>query len=60
MKLNYYLIILLSLALIDISTELRILFDHFTFNSLQFAFSKHTLAFFIIFSYPYLYKKLNK
>jgi len=41
MKLNYYLILLLSLVLIDLSTELRILFDHFTFNSLQFAFSKH-------------------
>ncbi|ABB49932.1 conserved hypothetical protein [Prochlorococcus marinus str. MIT 9312] len=60
MKLNYYLIILLSLVLIDLSTELRILFDHFTFNSLYFALAKHPLAFFILFSYPYLYKKLNK
>ncbi len=59
MRLNYYLILLLSLVLIDLSTELRILFDHFTFNSLQFAFAKHPLAFFILFSYPYLYKKLN-
>ncbi len=60
MKLNYYLILLLSLVLIDLSTELRILFDHFTFNSLYFAFAKHPLAFYILFSYPYLYKKLNK
>jgi len=60
MKLNYYLIVLFSLVLIDLSTELRILFDHFTFNSLYFAFAKHPLAFFILFSYPYLYKKLNK
>ncbi|KGF89615.1 hypothetical protein EU92_1403 [Prochlorococcus marinus str. MIT 9107] len=52
--------ILLSLVLIDLSTELRILFDHFTFNSLHFAFSRHPLAFFILLSYPYLYKKLNK
>jgi len=37
MKLNYYLIILFSLVLIDLSTELRILFDHFTFSSLYFA-----------------------
>jgi len=59
MKLNYYLIILLSLVLIDLSTELRILLDHFTFNSFYFAFSKHPLAFFILLSYPYLYKKLN-
>jgi len=60
MKLNYYLIVLLSLVLIDLSTELRILIDHFTFNSLYFAFNKHPLAFFVLFSYPYLYKKLNK
>ena len=60
MKLNYYLILLFSLVLIDISTELRILFDHFTFNSLHFAFAKHPLAFFVLFSYPYLYKKLSK
>ena len=60
MKLNYYLILLICLVLIDISTELRILFDHFTLNSLYFAFAKHPLAFFILFSYPYLYKKLNK
>ena len=60
MKLNYYLIFLLSLVLIDLSSELRILFDHFTFISLKFAFANHPLAFFIIFSYPYLFKKLNK
>ena len=60
MKINYYLILLLSLVFIDISTDLRILLDHFTFNALYFAFSEHTLAFFILFSYPYLNKKLSK
>ena len=60
MKLNIYLILLLSLVLVDLSAELRILFDHFTFISLYFAFAEHTLAFFIFFSYPYLYRKLNK
>ena len=60
MKINYYLILLFSLVLIDLSTEFRILFDHFTFNSLYFALSKNPLAFFILFSYPYLNKKLNK
>jgi len=60
MKINIYLILLLSLVLIDLSIELRLLLDHFTFNSLYFAFVKHPLAFFILFSYPYLYKKLNK
>ncbi|MBW3043759.1 hypothetical protein CU304_03960 [Prochlorococcus marinus str. MU1415] len=59
MKLNYYLILLFSLVLIDIYTELRILFDHFTFNALYFAFAKHPLAFFILFSFPYLYKKIK-
>ena len=60
MKLNYYLMILFSLVLIDLSTELRILFDHFTFSYLYFAMGKNPLAFFILFSYPYLYKKLIK
>ena len=60
MKINYYLILLLSLVLIDLSTELRILLDHFTFNSLYFAVAKNPLSFFILFSYPYLYKNLNK
>ena len=59
MKLNYYLIILFSLVLIDLSDEIKILFDHFTFIALQHAFADHLLAFFILFSYPYLYKKLN-
>jgi len=45
---------------IVVFTELRILFDHFTFNSLYFAISKNPLSFFILFSYPYLYKKLIK
>jgi len=60
MKLNYYLIILFSLVLIDLSIELRILSDHFTISSLYFAIGKHPLAFFVLFSYPYLYKKLIK
>ena len=60
MRINYYLIILISLVLVDLSTELRILFDHFTFNSLYFAIGKHPLAFFILFSFPFLFKKLNR
>ena len=60
MKINYYLILLFSFVLIDISTELRILIDHFTFNSLFFTFSNHPLSFFILFSYPYLFRKLTK
>ena len=60
MKINYYLIILLSLVFIDLSYELRILFDHITLNSLYFAIAKHPLSIFILFTYPYLYKKLNK
>ena len=59
MKINYYLILLFALVLIDLSTELRILLDHFTLNPLFFAFSKHPLSFFILFSYPYLYRKLT-
>ena len=58
-KLNYYLVVLFSLVIIDLSSELRILFHHFTFSSLNYAFANHPLAFFILFSYPYLFKKLN-
>ncbi len=60
MKINYYLILLFSLVLIDLSTEIKIIIDHFTFNSLYFALSKHPLSFFVLFSYPYLYSKLTK
>ncbi len=60
MKINYYLILLFSLIVIDLSTEIRILFDHFTLNSLYFALSKHPLSIFILFSYPYLYRKLTR
>ena len=59
-KINYYLILLVAFVFFDLSTELRILIDYFTLNSLYFAFAKHPLSFFIIFSFPYLYKKINK
>jgi len=46
--------------MIDLSEELKILFDQFTFTSLYYAVAKHPLSFFIIFSYPYLIKIFNK
>ena len=57
---NYYLILLFAFVYFDLSTELKILFDHFTFNAFYFAVSKHPLSFFIILTSPYLVKKVNK
>ena len=59
MKLNKYLFFLLIFILIDLSDELKILIDHFTFSSLYFAFIRNPLAFFMIFSFPYLFKKFK-
>ena len=58
MKLNIYLLLLSFFILIDISDEIKIIIDHFTFNALYFAFLRHPLSFFMIFSYPYLQNKL--
>ena len=60
MKLNKYSFLLILFIYFDIDTEIKIILDHFTFNSLYFAFSRHPLAFFIIFTLPYLNMKLNK
>ena len=56
----FYLILLLSFALIDLSKDLRLLIDQFTFIALYYTLTGNTLSLFIIFSYPYLYKKLSK
>ena len=60
MKTNKYLFFLLIFIYIDLSIELKILLDHFTFNSLYFAISRNPLTFFMIFSIPYLVNNLKK
>ena len=60
MKVNKFLFLLFFFIFYDLSEELKILFDHFTFNALYFAFLRHPLAFFIVVSLPYLIKKVNK
>tara|TARA_B100000963_G_scaffold232003_1_gene202592 strand:+ start:7594 stop:7779 length:186 start_codon:yes stop_codon:yes gene_type:complete len=60
MKVNKFLFLLFFFIFYDLSGELKILFDHFTFNALYFAFLRHPLAFFIVVSLPYLIKKVNK
>jgi len=60
MKLNRYSYLLLIFISFDMYSEIRIIFDHFTFNALYFAFLNHPLAFFMIFTFPYLNIKLNK
>ena len=60
MKLNKYSYLLGIFIFIDVQSEIKIIFDHFTFYALYFAFLRHPLAFFMIFSFPYLNMKLNK
>ncbi len=59
MKLNFYLLFLLIFILIDMSNEIKIILDHFTFSSLYFAFTSNPLSFFMIFSFPYLKSKFR-
>jgi len=60
MKINRYSILLIIFIYFDVYSEIKIIFDHFTFQALYFAFSRHPLAFFMIFTFPYLNMKLNK
>tara|TARA_B100001109_G_scaffold197831_1_gene164478 strand:- start:98 stop:292 length:195 start_codon:yes stop_codon:yes gene_type:complete len=59
MKLNNFSYWLMIFIFFDIYSEIRIIFDHFTFHALYFAFLRHPLAFFMIFTFPYLNNKLN-
>ena len=60
MKLNNYLYFLMTFIFFDIYSEIKIIFGHFTYHSLYFAFQRHPLAFFMIITLPYLNMKLNK
>jgi len=60
MKINRYSYLLIIFIFFDVYSEIKIIIDHFTFHALYFAFLRHPLAFFMIFTFPYLNKKLNK
>jgi len=60
MKLNRYSYLLAIFIFIDLYAEIKIIIDQFTFYALYFAFLRHPLAFFMIFTFPYLNMKLNK
>ena len=60
MKLNKYSYFLVLFIFFDVYSEIKILIDHITFHALYFAFLRHPLAFFMIFTFPYLNMKLNK
>jgi len=59
MKKNNFLFLLIIFLLIDLSNEIKIIFDYLTLSSLYYAFLRHPLSFFIILSFPYLRKNLN-
>ena len=60
MKLNNYLFFLLIFIFIDISNDLKILIDDFTFISLYFTLIYNPLSIFLILTFPYLQKRLNR
>ena len=60
MKINNYSFFLIIFIFFDIYSEIKIIIGHFTFHALYFAFLRHPLAFFMIFTFPYLNIKLNK
>jgi len=60
MKLNRYSYLLAIFIFIDLYAEIKIIIDQFTFHALYFAFLRHPLAFFMIFTFPYVNIKLNK
>ena len=60
MKLDLYFLFLIIFILIDISDEIKIITDHFTFSALYFSALRHPLSFFIIITFPYLQKKLRR
>ena len=60
MKINNYSFLLIIFIFFDIYSEIKIILGHFTFHALYFAFLRHPLAFFMIFTFPYLNMKLNK
>ena len=49
-------LVLLFLALLDLRTELLLLFDHFTFASLMTAITTHPLAVVVLLAQPSLWR----
>lgn len=52
-------ILLAILALADLRTELRLLFEHFTFTALIFAIRHHTLAVLVLMATPSLLRRYS-
>lgn len=51
--------LLLILALIDLRTELRLLFDHLTLTALLTAISSHPLAVLVLLAQPSLWRRYS-
>ena len=50
-------LLLIALALLDLRTELLLLWDHFTFTSLMYAMRHHALAVVVLVSTPSLWRR---
>ena len=58
-KYNWLRIFLIILSIYDLRIDLRILLDSFTFFTLFYTISEHTLAITILTTSPYLFKNIS-
>ncbi len=60
LKTNWIQIILITLAIYDLRIDIRLLFDFFTFSTLFYTISEHTLAIFVLITIPTFFYSINK
>ncbi len=59
LKYNWIQIILIILSIYDLRIDLRLLFDFFTFSTLFYTISEHTLAITVLITIPTLFNSIN-
>jgi len=59
-KNNWIPIILIILSIYDLRLDIRLLFDFFTFSTLFYTFSDHTLAITVLATVPKYINYINK
>ena len=59
-KYNFVPIVLIILSIYDLRTDLRLLFDFFTFSTLFYTLSEHPLAITVLIISPALFDKSKK
>ena len=59
LKYNWIQVFLIILSLYDLRIDIRLLFDYFTFSSLFYTISEHTLALTVLITIPRLFGSLK-